>query len=91
MFCRNNRKNLTQSAPRTQSESPAEEDKFNMNKNGILEKIIKAEMGFNLFVEDKVIMDLKAKDSIVAINRSKLLTYLRLNDNRPGLIINFHV
>ena len=49
------------------------------------------DLRLDLLVEDKVIIDLKAKESIVAIDRSKLLTYLRLSDKRLGLIINFHV
>lgn len=49
------------------------------------------DLRLDLPVEDKVIIDLKAKESIVAIDRSKLLTYLRLSDKRLGLIINFHV
>jgi len=49
------------------------------------------DLRLDLLVEDNVIIDLKAKESIVAIDRSKLLTYLRLSDKRLGLIINFHV
>ena len=49
------------------------------------------DLRLDLLVEDKVIIDLKVKESIVAIDRSKLLTYLRLSDKRLGLIINFHV
>jgi GxxExxY protein len=49
------------------------------------------DLRLDLLVENKVIIDLKAKESIVAIDRSKLLTYLRLSDKKLGLIINFHV
>ena len=36
-------------------------------------------------------MDLKAKEIVTALDKSRLLTYLRLSDLRLGLIINFHV
>ncbi len=35
--------------------------------------------------------DLKAKETVTAIDRQKLLSYLRLSDKKLGLIINFHV
>ena len=45
----------------------------------------------DLIVEDKVIVDLKAKDQVTAIDKLKVLTYLRLLNLRLGLVINFHV
>ena len=45
----------------------------------------------DLLVENKVIVDLKAKEKLSPIDKPKLLTYLRLRDKRLGLIINFHV
>ncbi len=42
-------------------------------------------------IEEKVIVDLKAKEMVTAIDRQKLLSYLRLSDKKLGLIINFHV
>ena len=42
-------------------------------------------------VEEKVIVDLKAKEFVTAIDHQKLLLYLRLSHKRLGLIINFHV
>jgi GxxExxY protein len=44
----------------------------------------------DLIVEEKVIVDLKAKEEVVALDRAKLLSYLRLSGLRLGLIINFH-
>ena len=44
----------------------------------------------DLIVEEKVIVDLKAKEKVDAFDRAKLLSYLRLSDLRLGLIINFH-
>jgi len=45
----------------------------------------------DLLVEDKVIVDLKAKEKLSSIDKPKLLTYLRLSEKHLGLIINFHV
>ncbi len=45
----------------------------------------------DLLVEDKVIVDLKAKETLSKIDKPKLLTYLRLSEKCLGLIINFHV
>lgn len=44
----------------------------------------------DLIVEEKVIVDLKAKEEVIAFDRAKLLSYLRLSNLRLGLIINFH-
>jgi GxxExxY protein len=45
----------------------------------------------DLVVENKVIVDLKAKEQVAAIDKLKLLTYLRLLHLQLGLVINFHV
>jgi len=45
----------------------------------------------DLIVEEKVIVDLKAKEAVPAVDKLKVLTYLRLLNLRLGLIINFHV
>jgi GxxExxY protein len=45
----------------------------------------------DLIVDGKVILDLKAKEQVAAIDKLKVLTYLRLLNLRLGLIINFHV
>ena len=44
----------------------------------------------DLIVEEKVIVDLKAKVEVITLDRAKLLSYLRLSNLRLGLIINFH-
>ncbi len=45
----------------------------------------------DLVVAGKVVVDLKAKDQVTAIDKLKVLTYLRLLNLRLGLVINFHV
>ena len=44
----------------------------------------------DLIVEERVIVDLKAKEAVLHLDRAKLLSYLRLSNLRLGLIINFH-
>ena len=44
----------------------------------------------DLIVEEKVIVDLKAKEAMTALDRAKPLSYLRLLNLRLGLLINFH-
>ena len=43
----------------------------------------------DLIVEEKVIVDLKAKEEVNALDCSKLLSHLRLSNLRLGLIIYF--
>jgi GxxExxY protein len=43
----------------------------------------------DMIVEDKVILELKAIESVAAVHKKQLLTYLRLADKRLGLLINF--
>jgi GxxExxY protein len=52
---------------------------------------IKFDVGFraDLIIEDKVIVELKSVESVVPVHKKQLLTYLRLADNRLGLLINF--
>jgi GxxExxY protein len=44
----------------------------------------------DLLVEGKVVIDAKAKECLVPIDRAQLLTYLKLTGLRLGLLINFH-
>ncbi|MCK5852979.1 GxxExxY protein [bacterium] len=45
----------------------------------------------DLIIEDKVIVEVKAKETLSKIDKPQLLTYLRLSQIKLGLIINFHV
>jgi GxxExxY protein len=45
----------------------------------------------DLVVEDKVIVEIKSVELIAPVHKKQLLTYLRLADKRPGLLINFNV
>ncbi len=45
----------------------------------------------DFLVEQKVVVEIKAIESIVPIHRAQLLTYMRLGGWKIGLLINFHV
>lgn len=44
----------------------------------------------DLIVEDKVLLELKAVESILPIHEAQLLTYLKLTGIKLGLMINFN-
>jgi GxxExxY protein len=52
---------------------------------------LSADLRADLIVAGKLVVDLKAKEQVLPIDKLKVLTYLRLLDLRLGLIINFHV
>lgn len=54
---------------------------------------VKLDCGYrlDLFVEDSVIVELKAVDRLASIHEAQLLSYLKLADCRLGLLINFNV
>ena len=50
---------------------------------------LKKPLILDILVEDKVIVEVKAVEKIISIFNAQLLTYLRLADKKPGLLINF--
>ena len=50
------------------------------------------EIGYriDLLVEDAIIVELKACESIAPVHRVQLLSYLKLSKNPLGLLLNFH-
>lgn len=45
----------------------------------------------DLLVEDLVIVELKAVDTLLPVHEAQLLSYLKLSGKKLGLLINFHV
>jgi GxxExxY protein len=45
----------------------------------------------DLIVEDNVIVEIKAVETVAPVHKMQLLTYLKLADKRLGLLINFNV
>jgi GxxExxY protein len=54
---------------------------------------VKLDCGYrlDLIVEDSVVVEIKAIDQFAPVHVAQLLSYLRLSNNRVGLLINFHV
>jgi GxxExxY protein len=52
---------------------------------------IEADLRCDLFVEEKLIVELKAVEKIWPIHEAQLLTYMKLLNIPIGLIINFNV
>jgi GxxExxY protein len=59
----------------------------------VVYKGVKLEGGYriDLYVEGKIVVELKAIDKLAPIHDATLLTYLRLSESKIGLIINFNV
>jgi len=45
----------------------------------------------DLLVENEVVIELKAIETVLPVHKAQLLSYLRLGEKRLGLLINFHV
>jgi GxxExxY protein len=41
-------------------------------------------------VEDRIVLEVKAVEKLIAIHEAQLLTYLKLSGKRVGLMINFN-
>ena len=54
---------------------------------------VRIDTGFHadLVVEDQVIVEIKAVETVAPVHKKQLLTYLRLANKRLGLLINFTV
>lgn len=54
---------------------------------------VKLECGYrlDLWVERKLIIDIKTVESLHDVHLAQVLTYLRLTDCKPGLLMNFNV
>jgi len=58
----------------------------------VVYKEVKLEAGYriDILVEKKVIIEIKAVDSLADIHTAQLLTYLKLKDLKLGMLINFN-
>jgi len=54
-------------------------------------KLTDKKFRIDLLVEDEIIVELKAVDSLLPIHEAQLLTYMRLTNKHLGLLINFNV
>ena len=56
-------------------------------------KEVKLDAGYriDLFVEDRVVVELKSVEAINDVHIAQVLTYLKLSERKIGLLINFNV
>lgn len=52
---------------------------------------VDAELRYDLYVEDLIVVELKAVEFILPIHEAQLLTYMKLLDAPKGILINFNV
>jgi GxxExxY protein len=54
---------------------------------------VKLDCGYrmDLVIEKRIIVEVKSVDTLTDIHLAQVLTYLKLNNNRFGLLINFNV
>ena len=58
----------------------------------VVYKDVKLNAGYriDILVENKVIVEIKAVDALADIHTAQVLTYLKLNDLKLGMLINFN-
>ena len=59
----------------------------------VVYEAVRIRTGFHadLLVEDQVIVEIKAVETVAPVHKKQLLPYLKLADKRLGLLINFNV
>lgn len=55
------------------------------------DKLLDAQLRLDLMVNNCVIVEVKAVDSLLPLHEAQLLTYLKLTGVRLGLLLNFNV
>ena len=51
---------------------------------------IESDLRFDNMVENQIIIEIKAVDSVMPIHKAQLLTYLRLANKPKGILLNFN-
>lgn len=59
----------------------------------VIYKEIKLECGYrlDLLISNKIIVELKSVDALVAVHEAQILTYMKFSKIKTGLLINFNV
>jgi GxxExxY protein len=52
---------------------------------------IATDLRIDVLVDDKIVVELKTVEAVLAVHRAQLLSYMRLADRPVGLLINFNV
>jgi GxxExxY protein len=58
----------------------------------VVYKGVRLDCGYRMdfVVEDRIVLEVKAVEKLIAIHEAQLLTYLKLSGKRVGLMINFN-
>jgi hypothetical protein len=56
---------------------------------GLLESLYEDALFLDILVDRKVIIEVKAAETVLAVHKAQVLTYLRLTNLKLGLVINF--
>ena len=58
----------------------------------VVYKSIRVDCGYraDVIVADRVVIEVKAVESVTDLHKAQLLTYLRITGNKVGLILNFN-
>lgn len=49
------------------------------------------DLRLDLWVEDRVVVEMKSVKELLPVHEAQLLTYMRLTNSRVGLLVNFNV
>ncbi len=49
------------------------------------------DLRLDLWVEDRVVVEMKVVKELLPVHQAQLLTYMRLTNSRVGLLVNFNV
>lgn len=53
--------------------------------------LLDAELRIDIWVERSLIVEIKAVETVLPVHHAQLMTYLKLTNNRLGLLLNFNV
>lgn len=53
--------------------------------------LLTKEYVIDILVEDEIILELKAVETILPVHKAQLISYLKLADKRMGFLLNFNV
>jgi GxxExxY protein len=58
----------------------------------VVYKGVRLDCGYRMdfVIEDRLVLEVKAVEKLIAVHEAQLLTYLKLSGKRVGLIINFN-
>jgi GxxExxY protein len=58
----------------------------------VVYKGVRLDCGYRMdfVIEDRIVLEVKAVEKLIAIHEAQLLTYLKLSGKRVGLVINFN-